>query len=74
MAESFLTPLERNSAVWRRLREHLDLRLTALREKNDRHSDDRKTAQLRSSIAEVKYLIGLGEEKPKPPPEDAFKD
>lgn len=63
------------SAVWLKLKRHMEERIEALRRKNDRHVDERRTSQLRASIGELKYLTGLDAEKPGPPPEDElFKD
>lgn len=74
MAEAFLSPIERNSSTWVKIKRHLEERLASLRERNEKHHDDRKTAQLRSSIAEVRHLMSLGDALPTPPPEDEFKD
>lgn len=66
---------DRHSATWKKLKQHLQDRIALLRARNDRHHDDRKTAALRGSIDELKYLCSLDADKPAAPPEDAlFKD
>lgn len=54
--EDFFTP------TWRRLSEHLDARLSELREQNDRPADESETAATRGSIAEVKKILALADE------------
>lgn len=66
---------DRNSATWAKLKKHMEARLVLLRARNDGDHDERKTNRLRGGIAELNYLMSLGDEKPLPPPEDAlFKD
>ena len=77
MAETGKPVLERfefQSAVWLKLKKHLEARIDLLRKRNDRHHDERKTAQLRGSLAELKYICGLDAETPGQPPEGDFKD
>ncbi len=59
-------PSDRQSALWQRLKAHLEARLAYLRAKNDSaklSGDD--TAKLRGQIAEVKALLTLGTDAPK---------
>lgn len=72
--EPVLNPGDRQSSVWKKLKAHMEERIESLRARNDRHHDERKTAQLRCSIAELQHLISLGEDRLLPPPEDGFKD
>ena len=52
--EDFSTP------TWRRLTQHLEARLQALRERNDSTSNDQnKTAAIRGQIAAVKEILAL---------------
>lgn len=56
-----LTPVETSSALWTRIKAHLEDRLSMLREKNDGNLDERQTARVRGRIDEVKSLLGAGE-------------
>lgn len=64
MSEFKLRPLERDSDVWKRIREHLETRLETMRRKNDGDLGPEDTAKVRGRIAELKYLLGL--DKPAP--------
>ncbi len=59
---AFLTHEERTSALWKKLRDHLEKRLDAHRKENDGNLDERKTARLRGRIAEAKYLLSLDQD------------
>lgn len=74
--EPVLTAADRGSETWRKLKAHLETRLATLRASNDNSLDERKTAKLRGRIAEVKYLLSLGEDKPMPETDEdlGFKD
>lgn len=61
-----LTPQERSSALWRRLEEQLQKRLTQLRARNDGPHDPAETARLRGHIAALKQMIALGKEPESP--------
>lgn len=64
-ADTFkLTEQERGSALWQRLKAHIESRLESHRRKNDNDAPDEKTAKLRGRIAECKILLAL--DKPIP--------
>lgn len=65
---------DRHSATWLKLKAYLEGRLASLDRRNRKDYDERKTARLRGSIAEIEHILSLGEEKLIPPPEDEFKD
>lgn len=50
---------ERYSAVWVKLKEHIEDRLDLHRKKNDADLSSDETARLRGRIAELKYLLDL---------------
>jgi hypothetical protein len=65
MSEFRLTTGEAHSALWKRLKEHMEERLAALREKNDVTAlDPVQTAAVRGQIKELKVLLGM--DKPEP--------
>ena len=72
--EPVLNELDRRSATWLKVKKHLEERITLLRAKNDGDHDERKTARLRGSIAELKYLCNLDSEQPKAAPHDELFD
>ena len=75
MTEPVLTPGDRQSAVWQKLKKYLDAQLEVLRKRNDADFDERKTAKLRGRIEAVKAMLSLGTDAPQSPSEDAnFKD
>lgn len=55
-----LTQVDVNSALWRKLEEHLKTKLLMLRAKNDGNLSADETAKLRGRIAEIKNMIELG--------------
>ena len=55
---------ERQSAVWIRLKEFYEARLTLLRSSNDGNLTPEQTAKFRGRIAEVKALLALEKETP----------
>lgn len=54
-----LTPNELRTSTWRKLKEHLDARLVALRVKNEDDLDPVKTARVRGEIKVIKDLLAL---------------
>lgn len=54
-----LTEHERQTAVWLKIKSHLDARLIELRTANDRDTNEIDTAKVRGRIAEVKALLEL---------------
>lgn len=50
---------ERQSALWLKLRAHLEDRLEALRFQNDGDRTPEETAKIRGRIAEVKNMLAL---------------
>ena len=68
MAEFQLTLSERNSALWLRLKQHLEDELALLRVQNDDDRDPVATAHLRGEIARIKTLLALDSEPSEQPP------
>ncbi len=54
-----LSDTEKNSAVWRKVQEHLESRLESHRKQNDGNLNADSTAKLRGRIAETKYVLSL---------------
>jgi len=71
--ERVLSDIECDSAVWLKVLAYMEARLESQRARNDGNHDERKTARLRGSIAELKHLITIGDAAPAPPPEE-FKE
>ena len=61
-----LTKEERNSPLWMKLKPHFEARLAKFRADNDKSEDVLVTEKRRGKIAELKDLIELGSDKPKP--------
>ncbi len=59
-----LTVEETNSALWKKLADHLRGRIEMLRMRNDHHQSEDSTSRLRGQIAELKGLLGLAEADP----------
>lgn len=59
-----LNAVEKQSALWRKLEQHLTERLATMRQKNDGNLDPLETAKVRGRITELKDLIALGEPSP----------
>ena len=74
MLETVLTPLEAQSAVWKKIKAHVEARLAKQRERNDRSQPIEKTEYLRGAIAELKYLAALDQPAPQTEADDAFRD
>lgn len=65
MTEDFqLTPSDKASQVWHRLKIELDRRLSHARLRNDQPLPEADTAALRGEIRTLKNLIALGEDRP----------
>ena len=56
-----LNRVEAQSAIWLKIKQHLEGRIATLRSKNDGDLDILETAKLRGRIAELKALIALDE-------------
>ena len=56
-----LSTYERESALWKKLEQHLNERLTTLRTRNDGELDAIETARLRGRISQVKEFLALSE-------------
>ncbi len=54
-----LTAGDRQSALWRKLRKHLEQRLQDLRKKNDGNLSELATAALRGEIRAIKRMLAL---------------
>jgi hypothetical protein len=59
MIEPVLTPQDRDSASWKKVLAHLNIRLSALRALNDKDHAEAKTAEIRGRIKECKALMAL---------------
>lgn len=57
-----LTKPELDSAVWKRLKVHLQERLNVMRQQNDIRKTEEDTAFLRGQILAVKELLSLEKE------------
>lgn len=58
-----LTESDRNSALWLKLKAHLESKLHKLRLKNDQDADERLTALTRGEIRAYVSLIKLDQDK-----------
>ena len=54
----FLTPQERDSALWKRLKEEVERDLKVMRVQNDGDKGIEETAKLRGKIAQAKRFLG----------------
>lgn len=61
---------ELESLIWKKISIQLEKRLESARKKNDSKLSEQDTARLRGRIAELKYLLSLGKEKPTVKPQD----
>jgi hypothetical protein len=60
-----LTPADKISPTWQKLREHLETKLKNARGKNDDATlDEIQTAALRGQIQTLKSIISLGDTSP----------
>lgn len=60
-----LTPGDKDSSTWARLKKHLQARLEVLHRELEQTSTEAVTAERRGRIAEVRRLLSLD---PNPPP------
>ena len=75
MTEPVLTPQDRQSSPWLKVKQHLEARLAKLRAENDGDLPIEKTAKLRGRIAEVKALMALdADPAPLNDENDRFRD
>ncbi|OGT57521.1 MAG: hypothetical protein A3E01_08255 [Gammaproteobacteria bacterium RIFCSPHIGHO2_12_FULL_63_22] len=72
-AAPVLNDQDLQTAVWKKITAHLEQRIQALRERNDKELDDTKTAKLRGRIAEVKELMALDQPAPSVDADDTEK-
>jgi len=59
-----LSPGERASGLWIRLRAHLSVLLEVERRRNDNNLDPQETAMVRGRIAMLKKMIDFGNDPP----------
>lgn len=59
-----LTEQEIQSAVWIKLREHMEQKLAALRSQNDGDLSHEQTIKLRGRVAQLKELLALANTTP----------
>lgn len=64
MDKLILNPIEKQAALWAKLRKHLEEKLEACRKQNDGELDPIQTAKLRGRIVEIKSFLAL--ENPPP--------
>lgn len=63
MEEIRINQIEQQSSVWKKILSHLETRLQDLREQNDNDLTEIETQKVRGSIAEVKRILELREDK-----------
>ena len=56
-----LTKMERDSALWKKIKAEIERDLSVMRLKNDGDKSAEETAKLRGSIAYAKKLLGLND-------------
>lgn len=61
-----LTPQDKASAVWPKLRAFMEQERDVLRRRNDMQLGDLETAALRGQIAQLSNLIDLDKDRPTP--------
>ena len=61
MEEPILNTHDLGSGVWTKIKQHMSARLAELREENDSSLTEIQTAKKRGHIAEVKYVLSLGD-------------
>jgi hypothetical protein len=59
-----LSEADKASALWLRLKEHLETRLADARKRNDGVQPEADTAALRGEIRALKRIIALGDDRP----------
>ena len=62
MTKFELSAMDRRSPLWMQLEKHFSERLDMLRRSNDGDKGEIPTALLRGQIAELKYILTLGQE------------
>jgi len=62
MTKFELSAADRRSTLWMQIEQHLNQRLDTLRRSNDGDRGEIPTALLRGQIAELKYILTLGQE------------
>lgn len=67
-----LTPQDKASAVWPKLKAFMEQERDALRRKNDQDLGERETAALRGQIKQLSNLIDLDKDRPTPEVADQF--
>lgn len=67
-----LTPQDKASAVWPKLKAFMEQERDALRRKNDMQLGELETAALRGQIAQLSTLIDLDKDRPIPEVADQF--
>lgn len=68
-----LTQADFSTAVWKRFIESQKARLQELREQNDQHQDQIKTAAIRGHIAEVQRTLDLSQDSLNDEPHPAMR-
>lgn len=63
-AKATLTTGDKVSQPWLKIEAHCHYRLNVLRERNDGDHDERKTAEIRGRIKELKNILSLGADRP----------
>lgn len=64
LPSEILNQAEINSAVWQKLKKHIENRITLLRSSNDKlHLSKKETAVIRGQIVELKILLKRVEPK-----------
>lgn len=69
LSDFFLTPADKQSALWKKLLKHFQEQLDTERKANDGSLDEKATAKVRGRISKLKELIAL--DGSKQPEEDA---
>lgn len=64
MVKLIINEAEAQTALWTKIKAHLELRLNTCRLQNDGDSDELMTAKMRGRILEIKSFLALD----KPPP------
>jgi len=59
MTPFVLNEAERQSALWIRLKAHLEQQLAIQRERNDNPNDDKQGERIRGRIAQLKDMLAL---------------
>ena len=59
-----LSDIERHSALWKKISEHINEQIDIARKKNDGELSDTQTARLRGKLQAYKELVALGTPSP----------